>query len=222
MNAPSSLCPGYKQVETFGPEEEYEDDEEVSYVVLDLGNVEPTLVPTSSTYRLIVHTPTPFLQLQGTIFKGRHDLLLGTELLFTDDKETHDRNRRSVVHVANTEQRIAFKEVTLIPKAPKEQAASKDGEGSNVINIEGTTKDGYSNIDRITGLSVPATRVSRTKKTASTSTTKSRAKAKGKEKAGTSKAEKGKGKEKVVPTEDIPMDEDPPEANDMDDIYMDE
>jgi hypothetical protein len=54
MNAPSSLCPGYKQVEAFGPEEEYEDDEEVSYVVLDLGNAEPTLVPTSSTYRLIV------------------------------------------------------------------------------------------------------------------------------------------------------------------------
>jgi general transcription factor 3C polypeptide 6 len=54
MNAPSSLCPGYKQVEAFGPEGEYEDDEEVSYVVLDLGNVEPTLVPTSSTYKLIV------------------------------------------------------------------------------------------------------------------------------------------------------------------------
>ena len=54
MNAPSSLCPGYKQVEAFGPEEEYEDGEEVSYVVLDLGTVEPTLVPTSSTYRLIV------------------------------------------------------------------------------------------------------------------------------------------------------------------------
>ena len=54
MNAPFSLCPGYKQVEAFGPDEEYEDEEEVSYVVLDLGNVEPTLVPTSSTYRLIV------------------------------------------------------------------------------------------------------------------------------------------------------------------------
>jgi len=91
MNAPSSLCPGYKQVEAFGPEEEYEDDEEVSYVVLDLSNAEPTLVPTSSTYRLIgLDTATPFLQLQGTVFKGRHDLLLGTELLFTDDKGTND------------------------------------------------------------------------------------------------------------------------------------
>lgn len=31
-------------------------------------------------------TPTPYMQLQGTIFKGRHDLLLGTEMIFTDDK----------------------------------------------------------------------------------------------------------------------------------------
>lgn len=172
-------------------------------------------------------------------------MLLGTELLFTDDKgtfrpspislvydltdyltkETHDRNKRSVVHVANTEQRIAFKEVTLIPKAPKEQATSKDEEGANTINLEGAPKSSYSNIDRITGLSVPATRAPRTKKaTSSTSTIKSKAKAKGKEKAETKKTSntKGKGKEKEVPTEDVPMDEDAPEANDMDDIYMEE
>ena len=31
----------------------------------------------------------PFIQLQGTIFKGRHDrhdMLLGTELIFSDNK----------------------------------------------------------------------------------------------------------------------------------------
>jgi general transcription factor 3C polypeptide 6 len=49
----TSLCPGYKQVDGFGPDEDYED-EEVEYVTLDLGNIEPTLVPSSSTYRLIV------------------------------------------------------------------------------------------------------------------------------------------------------------------------
>jgi hypothetical protein len=48
-----SLCPGFRQVEEFGPEEEYED-EETFYVTLDLGNIEPTLVPTSTEYRLIV------------------------------------------------------------------------------------------------------------------------------------------------------------------------
>jgi hypothetical protein len=50
-----TLCPGYKQVELFGPDEEYEGEEEVSYVTLDLGaSIEPTLVASSSNYRLIV------------------------------------------------------------------------------------------------------------------------------------------------------------------------
>lgn len=55
--APTYLCPGYKEVEEFGPDEEYEE-EEVFYVSLDMGNVEPTLVPTSSSYRLIVSLTT--------------------------------------------------------------------------------------------------------------------------------------------------------------------
>lgn len=50
----SSLVPGYRYVDAFGPDEDYEEGEEVSYVNLDLGAVEPTLVPSSSTYRLIV------------------------------------------------------------------------------------------------------------------------------------------------------------------------
>lgn len=54
-NAPTTLIPGYTQVESFGPDEEYEGEEEVSYVTLDLGAaVEPTLIASSSTYRLIV------------------------------------------------------------------------------------------------------------------------------------------------------------------------
>ncbi|KAJ7641347.1 hypothetical protein FB45DRAFT_899990 [Roridomyces roridus] len=112
----SSVCPGYKQVEAFGPDDEYEE-EEIAYVTLDLGNVEPTLIPSSSNYRLIgLDTPTPFLQLSGTVFKGRHDSLLGTEMLFTDGKDPSDSSKRAVTHVANTEQRICFKEVQLRPK----------------------------------------------------------------------------------------------------------
>ncbi|KAF8344432.1 hypothetical protein F5887DRAFT_886268 [Amanita rubescens] len=109
-SAPTSLCPGYRHVEEFDPNEEYENDEETSYVTFDLGNIEPTLVPSSSTYRLIgLDTPTPYLQLSGTILKGRHDSLLGTELLFTDDsKEPRDRSQRSVTYVASAEQRVAF------------------------------------------------------------------------------------------------------------------
>ena len=37
-------------------------------------------------------SPTPFLQLQGTVLKGHHHHLLGTELIFSEDKGTalHD------------------------------------------------------------------------------------------------------------------------------------
>lgn len=48
------MIPGYKHVETFGPDEDYESEEDVEYVTLDLGTIEPTLVPSSSTYRLVV------------------------------------------------------------------------------------------------------------------------------------------------------------------------
>ena len=54
MSTSTSLVPGYKQVEDFGPDEEYESDEEVEYVTLDLGAIEPALVPSSSSFRLIV------------------------------------------------------------------------------------------------------------------------------------------------------------------------
>ncbi|KAF8840476.1 hypothetical protein BDN67DRAFT_645284 [Paxillus ammoniavirescens] len=120
-----TLIPGYKQVESFGPDEDYfDEEEEVSYVTLDLGMVEPTLLPTSSTYRLIgLDTPTPFLQLSGSIFKGRHDSLLGTELLFTEEKNDTERNKRSFAHVGSTEQRIRFKEVQLKEKAPSEPSS---------------------------------------------------------------------------------------------------
>lgn len=57
MSEFASLCPGYNQVEEFGPDEEYEE-EEVSYVTLDLGGeIEPTLIASSSNYRLIVRRP---------------------------------------------------------------------------------------------------------------------------------------------------------------------
>jgi hypothetical protein len=58
--AEKRLAPGFRQVDAFGPDDNYECDdngdviEETSYITLDLGAVEPTLVPSSSTYRLIV------------------------------------------------------------------------------------------------------------------------------------------------------------------------
>lgn len=42
-----------------GEESESEYEEEIEYVTLDLGNIEPTLVPSSHTYRLIVRSILP-------------------------------------------------------------------------------------------------------------------------------------------------------------------
>ena len=68
----TTLVPGYRQVDSFGPDEDYfDEEEEVSYVTLDLGVVEPTLLPSTSTYRLIVSV-CPFIH-------------------GTDDNEGHER-----------------------------------------------------------------------------------------------------------------------------------
>lgn len=58
---PFVLCmfPGYKHVETFGADAEYEEGVEVEYVTLDLGsNVHKELVPHTSEYRLAVSRVT--------------------------------------------------------------------------------------------------------------------------------------------------------------------
>ncbi|KAH9927594.1 uncharacterized protein B0H18DRAFT_1002680 [Fomitopsis serialis] len=135
----ASLAPGYKQVDAFGPDEDYESEEEVIYVTLDLGAVEPALVPSSSSFRLIgLDTPTPFLQLSGTVFKGQHQSLLGTELLFTDAKDDHaDRTRKPLVHVGASEQRIRFKEVEVraktneLPEDAEQVPATPQTKGKN-------------------------------------------------------------------------------------------
>ena len=58
ITKPEPLFPGCRHVETFGHDEDYEDagldDKLESYVTLDLGSVDQTLVPSSSSYRLIV------------------------------------------------------------------------------------------------------------------------------------------------------------------------
>ncbi|KAH9059625.1 hypothetical protein EDB87DRAFT_1620537 [Lactarius vividus] len=157
MSSDERLVPGFRHVDAFGSDSLYECNdhgeiiEEVSYVTLDLGAVEPTLVPSTSTYRLIgLDTPTPFLQLSGTIFQGTHQSLLGTELLFTEDKDIHERAGRKITHLANTSQRIRFKQVEVCPKgappepsdlptrrkgkrAPKKQKV--DGRDANVVDL---------------------------------------------------------------------------------------
>lgn len=134
----ATTCPfiGYRQVDSFGPDEEYSSGDEEFYVTLDLGTVEPTLLPSSSTYRLVgLDTPTPFLQLSGSFFRGRHDTLLGSELLFTEGKNDSERNTRALTHVSVTERRIRFKEVQLQQKA-REQLEEAPDVGANSSHNE--------------------------------------------------------------------------------------
>ncbi len=52
-----SLCPGYHQVAQFGPDDNYkEEEDEILYVTLELGNVEPALIPSCDSYHLVVST----------------------------------------------------------------------------------------------------------------------------------------------------------------------
>ncbi|KAK0502452.1 hypothetical protein EDD18DRAFT_1100889 [Armillaria luteobubalina] len=96
-----ALCPGYHQVTQFGPDGGYEEEEEITYIALELGNVEPSFIPNCDSYHLVgLDTGTPFLQLTGTVLEGRHEVLLGTELLFSE----------------STRQRICFREVRLEEK----------------------------------------------------------------------------------------------------------
>lgn len=127
------MFPGYKHVREFGPAEDYEDEEEVCYVTLDLGHdVDKALVPNATEYRLAgLDTETPMLQLHGSFFIGKHEELLGTELLFTEGRDETNPSRRFVVPFDMTEQRIQFRQVEVKPKVePLED--SDPGPSSNV------------------------------------------------------------------------------------------
>ncbi|KAL0948199.1 hypothetical protein HGRIS_010807 [Hohenbuehelia grisea] len=148
---PSTLIPGFRQVASFGPDSDYEEGEEVMYVTMDLGPVEPTLVPSSSSYRLIgLDTPSPFLQLSGTVLKGRHDSLIGTEIIFSDGK---DGSSRGVQPIGATEQRIQFKEVTLKPKATSESTteAAEPSKVNEPAHVRAFLRDDDELLGRVTG-----------------------------------------------------------------------
>ncbi|KAL5522006.1 hypothetical protein ACEPAF_1862 [Sanghuangporus sanghuang] len=140
------LFSGYKHVEQFGPEEDYEDDEvEECYVTLDLGCVDQTLVPSSSSYRLVgLDTPTPFLQLSRTVMRGRFRTLIGTKLIFKDVSEETDPDpssattsastnskQNNIQYFTKTDRRIQFRQVELKPKisdSASQEQQEQDGQ----------------------------------------------------------------------------------------------
>ncbi|KAI0324199.1 hypothetical protein GY45DRAFT_1289295 [Cubamyces sp. BRFM 1775] len=207
------MFPGYENVEAFGPDEDYETEEEIEYVTLDLGTIEPTLVPSSSTYRLIgLDTPTPYLQLSGTKLKGQHQSLLGTELLFTeasgmccgsrDEQHQHHQpqGKRPLVHVATTERRIRFKEVELKPKG---EGAAPDAAASSTSKSS-TAKKVKTQMDHVMGTQAGSSRRGRGgKKRGGTTKSQSQAQTRssGKERAGDAPAEADTGVTQTEPAE---------------------
>jgi hypothetical protein len=88
-------------------------------------------------------------------------------------KENHDWNKRSVSYLASTEQRIAFQEVTLVPKLPSNKGKERamDVEEDMQVNFEETPTpmdDRAVQIERLTGLSAPPGRAPRAHKSTST------------------------------------------------------
>jgi hypothetical protein len=177
-------------------------------------------------------TPNPFLQLSGTILKGRHESLLGTELLFTEVKgrwadrllflitkanlvDDEDPSKRHLSFVSTNEQRVHFKEVQLVPKhaavsslmsEPKNNVASTaKGKGkAKEGSVEGSAEALETGmLDRMTGKDQPAKRARR----AST-------KGKEKQKSPPRRRSTRKGKEKQTYVED--------EDDDEDDMYVDD
>ncbi|OJA07691.1 hypothetical protein AZE42_01849 [Rhizopogon vesiculosus] len=151
--AATSPFAGHRQVDSFGPDEDYlSEEEETVYVTLDLGAVEPTLLSSSSTYRLVgLDTPTPFLQLSGSFFRGRHDTLIGSELLFTErKKDDSEGNTRSLTHVGVTEQRIQFKEVQLREKS-REHTGEPTASASVAPTNDAPSQDGGQALGRMIG-----------------------------------------------------------------------
>jgi hypothetical protein len=162
---------------------------------------------------------------------------LKTHPTFFWGPENHDWNKRSLIHVANTEQRIAFHEVTLIPKAtePTDTKDQKDPSSTSTPTVRlteasagittsdfllppstTTTESNAVEINKLTGLTGPPTRASRKKKenpSAASGSTK---------KSGRKKSAKAKGKEKEVFPSPEPDDDAIGEDNLEDDIYMDQ
>jgi hypothetical protein len=192
MSSDKRLVPGFRQVDTFDSDECYERDEqgrvieEISYVTLDLGAVEPTLVPSSSTYRLIVRGrllihPSRLTPCRAWIRQARsssslaqffrvhtsHSSALSSSSprkkvlshlihvsvsLIPTISDLHDQARRKVSHLANTSQRIRFKQVEVQPKdAPPEQPPghSKSKGASSKQKLNTVSDDNI--VDLITG-----------------------------------------------------------------------
>lgn len=92
-----------------------DEEEETVYLSLELGAVDPHLLSHCASMRLVgLETPTPFLQLGDSVYRGLHVSTLGTELVFDD--ATPDASTRSIRPFAHIEHKVLFNPVSLVPR----------------------------------------------------------------------------------------------------------
>ncbi|PBK83372.1 hypothetical protein ARMGADRAFT_1089495 [Armillaria gallica] len=142
----------------FRPDDDYEEEEEIFYVTLELGNVEPALIPSCDSYHLVVST---FSARRAVVYSilgpGYIDVIstagwdgaqgsardVGSELLFSAAEHSSEHG---VSFMESTRQRIYFREVRLEEKAKAKAATCQ------LV------------LDRITGKLAPLPRRRRTRK----------------------------------------------------------
>ena len=115
--------------------------------------------------------------------------------------DNHDWSHRSVVHVSNTEKRIVFKEVSLIPKKTTTESIN--------VDFLPQTEASTDTIDRLTGVVAPTSGKRRGRPAVATG----------------SKSKKTRGKERDKAGEEIPIDPallGNTNDDDMDDMYVNE
>jgi hypothetical protein len=107
--------PVQQQQELPAEEDEFEYTKE--YVILDTGprtSTQTLLSASSSGVKLIgMDTPTPFLRIGGLMFKGKHDLNVGSDMIFKDGKHGKEL-------VGVNERRTMFSRVSLHKKEAPE------------------------------------------------------------------------------------------------------
>ncbi|ORX92071.1 hypothetical protein K493DRAFT_339004 [Basidiobolus meristosporus CBS 931.73] len=117
-------------------DDEYEYEEEVNYIVLDLGTeVTTDMLKSSGTdgYSLMgLDTESPYLKIGNMVFKGQYDETLGTELVFcpsgntnSTQQKTETSEAKEVKYFCHTTKKITLSKVNLQPKLSKDRASEE-------------------------------------------------------------------------------------------------
>ncbi|CAG8542698.1 6370_t:CDS:2 [Paraglomus occultum] len=142
------------------PESEYED--EVSYLILDVGteltNEMLQSLDHNQGYSLIgLDTDTPYLEVAGQQYRGEFDDQVGTTLLFAQELDPESSRCSDLSYICHTSKRINFSRIILEHKKPEESTQNvnpQDGADESRTDNEESEwdfEDDNVNVDNSTG-----------------------------------------------------------------------